>query len=87
MFDLLALLTGISVRGNAPPQVLQVLGKDFTITEARKVFAKFLGVDYRSIDHSNFKKAMTQYFEELGERPVGIGRPSKIYQLKTTTGF
>lgn len=69
------------------PQVLQVLGKDFTITEASKVFAKFLGVDYRSIDHSNFKKAMTQYFEELGERPVGIGRPSKIYQLKTTTGF
>ena len=28
------------------PQVLQVLGKDFTITEARKVFAKFLGFDY-----------------------------------------
>ncbi|MGC6770146.1 NUDIX hydrolase [Enterococcus sp. LJL128] len=64
------------------PQVLQVLGKDFTITEARKVFAKFLGVDYKSIDHSNFKKAMLQYFEEIGERPVGIGRPSKIYKLK-----
>ncbi|MGK0551188.1 NUDIX domain-containing protein [Enterococcus faecalis] len=64
------------------PQVLQVLGKNFTITEARKVFAKFLGIDYHSIDHSNFKKAMLQYFEEIGERPVGIGRPSKIYQLK-----
>lgn len=64
------------------PQVLQVLGKDFTITEARKVFAKFLGVDYKTIDHSNFKKAMLQHFEEIGERPVGIGRPSKIYQLK-----
>lgn len=64
------------------PQVLQVLGKDFTITEARKVFAKFLGVDYKTIDHSNFKKAMLQYFVEVGERPVGIGRPSKIYQLK-----
>ncbi len=38
------------------PQVLQVLGDTFTITEARKVFAKFLGVDYHSIDHSNFKK-------------------------------
>lgn len=66
------------------PQVLQVLGKDFTITEARKVFAKFSGVDYKSIDHSNFKKAMLHHFEEVGERPVGIGRPSKIYQLKLT---
>ena len=64
------------------PQVLQVLGKDFTITEARKVFAKFLGIDFKMIDHSNFKKAMLQYFDEIGERPVGIGRPSKIYQLK-----
>lgn len=65
------------------PQVLQVLGDDFTITEARKIFAKFLGVDYKNIDHSNFKKAMLQHFEEIGERPVGIGRPSKIYRLKT----
>lgn len=64
------------------PLVLQVLGDSFTITEARKVFAKFLGIDFRSIDHSNFKKAMLQYFEEIGERPVGIGRPSKIYRLK-----
>lgn len=68
------------------PKVLQVLGDDFTITEARKVFAKFSGVDYRSIDHSNFKKAMLQYFEEIGERPVGIGRPSKIYRLKESVG-
>ncbi|MGX7196778.1 NUDIX domain-containing protein [Enterococcus olivae] len=64
------------------PQVLQLLGEDFTITEARKVFAKFLGVDFRSIDHSNFKKAMLHCFEEIGERPVGIGRPSKVYRLK-----
>lgn len=65
------------------PQVLQVLGKDFTITEARKVFAKFSGVDYKTIDHSNFKKAMLHHFTEIGERPVGIGRPSKIYELKS----
>ncbi|MDC9221310.1 NrtR DNA-binding winged helix domain-containing protein, partial [Clostridioides difficile] len=44
--------------------------------------AKFLGIDYKTIDHSNFKKAMLQYFDEIGERPVGIGRPSKIYQPK-----
>lgn len=65
------------------PQVLQVLGDKFTITEARKVFAKFWGIDYKAIDHSNFKKAMLQYFDEVGERPLGIGRPSKIYQLKS----
>ncbi|MFV0557480.1 MAG: NUDIX hydrolase, partial [Enterococcus sp.] len=64
------------------PLVLQVLGEDFTIAEARKVFAKFLGIDFRSIDHSNYKKAMLQCFDEVGERPAGIGRPSKIYQLK-----
>lgn len=69
------------------PQVLLVLGNEFTITEARKVFAKFLGVDYKTIDHSNFKKAMLGYFEEIGERPVGIGRPSKIYRLKSEVAY
>lgn len=64
------------------PRVLQVLGPTFTITEARKVFAKFWGMDFKSIDHSNFKKAMLQYFVEIGEKPLGIGRPSKIYRLK-----
>ncbi|AYW48020.1 NUDIX hydrolase [Tetragenococcus osmophilus] len=64
------------------PQVLQVLGETFTITEARKVFAKFLGVDYRSIDHSNFKKSLLDFLEEVGERPAGVGRPSKLYRLK-----
>ncbi len=64
------------------PQVLQVLGDGFTITEARKVFAKFLGVDYKTIDHSNFKKSQLKFFDEIGERPAAIGRPSKIYRLK-----
>ncbi|MBU5582568.1 NUDIX hydrolase, partial [Enterococcus sp. S181_ASV_20] len=68
------------------PLILQVLGEEFTITEARKVFAKFLGVDYKTVDPSNFKKAMLQYFDEIGERPVGIGRPSKIYRLKDEIG-
>ncbi|UDM79272.1 NUDIX domain-containing protein [Vagococcus fluvialis] len=63
------------------PQVLRVLGHTFTITEARKVYAKFLGVNYREIDHSNFKKAMLPYFKEIGEKPMGVGRPSKIYEL------
>lgn len=66
------------------PKVLRLLGDQFTITEARKVFAKFLGVDYKTIDHSNFKKAMVSHFHEIGERPAGIGRPSKLYQLKNS---
>lgn len=64
------------------PKILQVLGPDFTITEARKVFAKFLGEDFRRLDHSNFKKALARYVVEIGERPVGIGRPSKVYRLE-----
>lgn len=64
------------------PRVLRLLGSEFTIREARKVFAKFLGIDFRSIDHSNFKKAMLHYLEEVGKRPYGIGRPSKVYRLK-----
>lgn len=63
------------------PKILQVLGEEFTVTEARKVFAKFYGISFKEIDHSNFKKAMLRYFIEIGERPVGIGRPSKIYRL------
>lgn len=68
------------------PQVLQVLGPEFTITEARKVFSKFLGIDFKLIDHSNYKKSMLTYFHEIGERPVGIGRPSKIYRLRSGVG-
>ncbi|AYW45724.1 NUDIX hydrolase [Tetragenococcus koreensis] len=64
------------------PQVLQVLGESFTITEARKVFAKFWGIDYHTIDHSNFKKSLMGFLDEVGERPSGVGRPSKLYQLK-----
>ncbi len=65
------------------PQVLRVLGNDFTISEARKVYAKFLGVNFKDIDHSNYKKAMLPYFNEIGERATGVGRPSKIYELKS----
>ena len=66
------------------PRILQVLGKDFSITDARKVFAKFLGISFREIDHSNFKKSLLPYLSEVGERPTGIGRPSKFYELKLT---
>lgn len=65
------------------PRVLLVLGPGFTITDARKVFAKFLGIDFKNIDHSNLKKALNDHLEAIGERASGVGRPSKIYQLKT----
>ncbi|AQP54612.1 DNA mismatch repair protein MutT [Vagococcus penaei] len=65
------------------PQVLRVLGESFTITQARKLYAKFLGIDYQEIDHSNFKKALLPYLDEVGQKAIGVGRPSKIYQLKT----
>lgn len=64
------------------PRVLQILGDTFTITEARKVFATFMGINYKKIDHSNFKKNIQQHLIEVGERPNGIGRPSKFYRLK-----
>lgn len=64
------------------PKILQVLGDSFTITDARKVFSKFIGVPFKEIDHSNFKKALLPYLEEIGERRTGIGRPSKFYRLK-----
>ncbi len=63
------------------PKILQVLGEEFTITEARKIFAKFWGIPLQEIDHSNFKKLMLRYFIEVGERSFGKGRPSKIYKL------
>lgn len=68
------------------PRILLVLGSQFTISEARKVFAQILGIDFRLIDHSNFKKSMLKYFKEIGESPTGIGRPSKIYQLEKPSG-
>ena len=61
--------------------VLQVLGEDFSVAEARKVFAKFLGIDFRDIDHSNFKKALLPFLTEVDERSMGIGRPAKFYKL------
>ncbi|MGO2083538.1 NrtR DNA-binding winged helix domain-containing protein [Vagococcus sp.] len=64
------------------PKLLRVLGQNFTITEARKVYAKFLGIDYRDLDHSNFKKALRPYLVEVGQKAIGVGRPSKIYELK-----
>lgn len=63
------------------PRLLQLLGSEFTITEARKLYAHFLGCDYREIDHSNFKKNLSPSLKEVGEKSTGIGRPAKYYQV------
>lgn len=64
------------------PTILNVLGSTFTLVEARKVYAKFLGVDYKDIDNSNFRKTHGHLFEEVGENAVSVGRPAKLYRLK-----
>lgn len=64
------------------PQVLHVLGSSFTVTDARKVFSQFLGMDYRDIDHSNFKKNLLPYINETDKHSNGIGRPAQYYTLK-----
>ena len=63
------------------PRLLTLLGESFTIAEARKVYAKFLGVPYQTLDHSNFKKDLLKFLKEVDERPTGVGRPSKFYAL------
>ena len=49
----------------------QVLGKDFTITEARKVLRSSSALIIAALT-IQILKAMTQYFEELGERPLAL---------------
>lgn len=59
------------------PLVLQVLGDNFTITEARK-FSLSSGASIFAHRSFQLQKAMLQYFDEIGERPLGIGRPSRF---------
>lgn len=64
------------------PNILRVLGKSFTLADARKVYAKFLGVPPEDIDNSNFRKTHAHLFEEVGAIAEKPGRPSKTYKLK-----
>lgn len=65
------------------PTVLQILGPTFTLTEARKVYSKFLGVAVNELDNSNFRKTHGKFFTEIGFETKPIkGRPRKIYKLK-----
>ena len=65
------------------PTVLQILGTTFTLTEARKVYSKFLGISVDELDNSNFRKTHGKFFTEVGfETKTTKGRPRKIYKLK-----
>ncbi|MGL4694760.1 NUDIX domain-containing protein [Enterococcus larvae] len=65
------------------PTVLQILGATFTLTEARKVYSKFLGISLQELDNSNFRKTHGKFFIDMGFETKPIkGRPRKIYKLK-----
>ncbi|MGC6767081.1 NUDIX domain-containing protein [Enterococcus sp. LJL51] len=66
------------------PTVLKILGGTFTLTEARKVYSKFLGIPVADLDNSNFRKTHGKFFTEVGlETKTTKGRPRKIYRLKS----
>lgn len=75
-------ITRVRNRLNYAPTILRVLGDNFVIRDARKVYAQFLGVPEESIDLSNFTKIQGKMFEEVGEVVRGVGRPKKLYRLK-----
>lgn len=68
------------------PNILLILGNEFTLKEARSVYASFLMTKLEAIDNSNFKKTHGHLFEEIGtanqQRP---GRPAKLFRLHKTT--
>lgn len=65
------------------PSILRILGNHFTLKNARKIFANFLGISESAIDNSNFRKTHDHLFFETGAvTTVGKARPAKLYQLK-----
>ncbi|MGY0223985.1 NrtR DNA-binding winged helix domain-containing protein, partial [Limosilactobacillus fermentum] len=63
--------------------VRKVRGQQFTLKEARNVYATFLKTTPAAIDNSNFRKTHAHLFEECGTAtPKQSGRPPKIYRLR-----
>ena len=76
-------VTRIKNRLDYLPTVLKILGPTFTLTEARKVYSKFLGIPVEQLDNSNFRKTHGKFFIEVGtEVRKEKGRPRKVYKLK-----
>lgn len=76
-------LTRVRNRLDYAPTILNVLGKTFTLKQAREVYAVLKRTRVDRIDNSNFRKTHGHLFNEVGVAHVpGSGRPAKIYQLK-----
>lgn len=73
----------ITNRLNYLPTILLILGDDFTLKQAREVYALFTKTSVAKIDNSNFRKTHAQLFTEIGfEHSPKSGRPAKLYKLK-----
>lgn len=69
------------------PNILLVLGPEFTLKDARLVYSPFLKTPVQGIDNSNFKKSHSKLFKDVGtssaKRP---GRPARLYRLADPLG-
>lgn len=66
------------------PTILLVLGSEFTLKQARELYAILLRKPLREIDNSNFRKTHVHLFTEIGlAHQHTSGRPAKVYRLKT----
>ncbi len=64
------------------PTILLILGDDFTLKEAREVYATFWKEPFENIDNSNFRKTHAHLFTEVGIEHGKSGRPAKLYKLR-----
>ncbi|WP_048000236.1 NUDIX hydrolase [Lactiplantibacillus herbarum] len=65
------------------PTILRVFGDQFTLKQARELYAILRRQSVSQIDNSNFRKTHVHLFEELGTvRLPTMGRPAKVYRLK-----
>jgi len=66
------------------PTILLVLGPQFTLKQARELYAIILRKPLSAIDNSNFRKTHVHLFNEIGlAHQQASGRPAKVYTLKT----
>lgn len=64
------------------PNILLILGRQFTLKDARRVYSPFLKLRVEQIDNSNFKKSHQDLFTDIGSSEVnGPGRPARLYKL------
>jgi len=64
------------------PTILLVLGREFTLKQARELYAIILRKPLSSIDNSNFRKTHVHLFAEIGlAHQHASGRPAKVYRL------